>query len=64
VTILTAGKLTRILFFPQSLLTDMMKENSLIAENYIRFLTGRICFLNEKIQGLISVSADAALARY
>lgn len=64
VTKLTAVSNCRIIFFPQSLLIKMMQESYTIAENYIRFLSGRIRFLNEKIQGLITISAESALARY
>ena len=64
VTRLTAHSDVRIVFFRGSLLQELMREDLRIAENYIRFLTGRIKFLNDKIQRLIYTSADTALAHY
>lgn len=64
VSVLTALTECRIVFFPRALLETLMHEDYAVAENYIRFLTGRLRFLNEKIQGLVSESADAALAQY
>lgn len=53
-----------ILFFPQDLLEDAMRREFRVAENYICFLSGRIRFLNRKIQSLLGVSANQTLARY
>ena len=64
VTVLTAAASCRIVFFPMGLLETLMREDSAVAFNYIRFLTGRVRFLNEKIYGLVSVSARAALSHY
>ncbi len=64
VTVLTAASDCRIVFFPLRLLETLMREDSTVAFNYIRFLTGRIRFLNEKIYGLVSESALAALSHY
>jgi len=63
-TCLTAASDCRILFIPQPLLEDVMRSDHEVAMNYIRFLSGRICFLNKKIKGLVSVSANQNLARY
>jgi CRP-like cAMP-binding protein len=64
VTRLTARTDVRIVFFRGDLLRELMRADFLITENYIRFLTGRIKFLNDKIQRLIYTSADTALAHY
>ena len=64
VTVLTASSDCRIVFFPRELLETLMREAHDIALNYIRFLTGRVRFLNDKIQGLVSASAEAALKQY
>ncbi len=64
VTELTARTDTRIVFFPGGLLRELMQNNYFIAENYIRFLTARVKFLNGKIQSLIYSSADMSLAHY
>jgi CRP-like cAMP-binding protein len=64
VTVLTASAGCRIVFFPRGLLESLMREDSGIAFNYIRFLTGRLRFLNEKILGLVAESAVASLNHY
>ena len=64
VTVLTAASACRVLFLPQQLLTDLMRESTAVMDNYLRFLSGRIHFLNAKIQGLTSSSAVQALARH
>lgn len=64
VTVLTASSDCRIVFFPKELLETLMGEVHDVALNYIRFLTGRVRFLNDKIQGLVSASAEAALKQY
>jgi len=64
VTKLTALEKCRVVFFPQELLEARMKSFPELALNYIRFLSGRVCFLNDKIQSLIAGSASSSLARY
>lgn len=41
-----------------------MREDFRIAENYIRFLSGRIRFLNERIAGFTEDSAERRVADY
>ena len=41
-----------------------MREDSTVSFNYIRFLSGRVRFLNEKIDGLVSQNAPASLGNY
>lgn len=53
---------TRVLFFSQKRLERLMSEDFHIAENYIRFLSGRIRFLNRKIACLAAGSVDETLA--
>lgn len=64
VTVLTAAKNCRLVFFPLTLLEELMRDNYRIADNYIRFLTGRLRFLNEKIESLVVEGAEASLAHY
>ncbi len=64
ISVLTAAKRCRILFFSQELLSRLMRENYIIAENYIRFLSNRIRFLNSKIHNLTAGSTEKALANY
>jgi CRP-like cAMP-binding protein len=64
VTVLKAVSPCRLVFFPRALLETLMGEKNAVALNYIRFLTGRVRFLNEKIQGLVSESAEDALKQF
>lgn len=61
-TVLTAEKSTDVLFLPEALILWAMQRNFTITENYIRYLSNRIWFLNEKISGLTAGSADQRLA--
>jgi CRP-like cAMP-binding protein len=54
----------KILFIPQDLLTDFMRRDFKLAENYLAFLSQRIRFLNRKISGFTQSGAEAKLARY
>jgi cAMP-binding proteins - catabolite gene activator and regulatory subunit of cAMP-dependent protein kinases len=64
VTSLTALEKCRVIFFSQELLESAMKKEPDIALNYIRFLTDRVCFLNDKIQNLIAGRSANTLAQY
>ncbi|MCL2829021.1 MAG: Crp/Fnr family transcriptional regulator [Oscillospiraceae bacterium] len=64
VTHLTALVKTRVLCFPQNLLSELMRQDFAAAENYMAFLTGRIQFLNHRIQSLISGSAEQLLRNF
>lgn len=55
---------SRVLFFEQSLLEELMQEDFALAKNYIRFLSGRVRFLNRKIACLSAGTTDAMLALY
>lgn len=61
-TVLTAEKSTEVLFLPEELILWAMHRDFTITENYIRYLSNRIWFLNEKISGLTAGSADQRLA--
>lgn len=62
--VLTAASDLRLTLIPLEFLEELMRGDFAVAENYIRFLTDRVRFLNEKIDCLVAESADAALARY
>ncbi len=64
VTSLTAGEKCRIIFFSQELMEAAVKREPALAINYIRFLTDRVCFLNDKIQSLIAGRSESTLAQY
>ena len=53
-----------VLFLSQELVTGWMRAHFPVAENYIRFLTGRIRFLNGKIAGFTGGQADERLTGY
>ena len=64
VTRLTAAARSRVVFFPQGLLVDLMRQNFTLVENYIRFLSDRIRFLNGKIGGLLISGTGSALRHW
>ncbi len=64
VTLLKAAESTKAVFFTETLLQILMQKSFVAAENYIRFLTGRIRFLNDKIDHLGAGSAERMLGRY
>ncbi|MGE4483742.1 MAG: Crp/Fnr family transcriptional regulator [Oscillospiraceae bacterium] len=64
VTSLRASSLCRIVFIPQQLLERVMREDFVVAENYMRFLSGRIHFLNQKIETLIIAGTGQTVAHY
>ena len=64
VTTLTARTDCAMLLLPQSLVSASMAQNPRLAENYIRYLSGRIRFLSDKIQELIAGSAEEKLEQY
>ena len=61
---LTTLTATRALFLEEALLCDLMAKNRRAAENYITFLSGRIQFLNHRIQSLIAGSAETLLGAF
>jgi CRP-like cAMP-binding protein len=61
---ITALTACTILFLPQELLTDYMRRDFTLVENYLRFLSERIRFLNRKIDGFTQASAEGRLAWY
>jgi len=57
-------KRSRVLFLPQSLLHRLFEQNFQIAENYISYLSNRICFLNSRIDNFTGGSAEHRLASF
>ncbi|MDD5902365.1 MAG: Crp/Fnr family transcriptional regulator [Oscillospiraceae bacterium] len=64
VTQITAIEHSRILFLPQRLIERMIEREPEIAENYIRYLSERILFLNRKIYFLTAGTAEQRLASF
>ena len=63
-TKITAIEHSRVLFLPQRLIKRMIEREPLIAENYIRYLSERILFLNRKIYFLTAGTAEQRLAGF
>ena len=64
VSCIVAAEPCVVLFIPQDVLRDRIRESPQLAENYIRFLTGRIRYLNALIDAYSSPTVEAKLARY
>lgn len=62
--VLTARSDCVLLLLPQALVEELMEDCPALARNYIRYLSGRIRFLEGKIDGLIAGSAERKLAQY
>lgn len=63
-TRITAIERSRVLFLPQRLVKRMIEREPDIAENYIRYLSERILFLNRKIYFLTAGTAEQRLAGF
>lgn len=63
-TKITAIEPSRVLFLPQRLVKRMIEREPDIAENYIRYLSERILFLNRKIYFLTAGTAEQRLAGF
>lgn len=64
VTDIRAVERCTVLFLSQEHLSAIMEQDFRVAENYIRFLSGRIRFLNQRIAGFTGGAADRRLALY
>ena len=64
VTQITAEETTSIVFLPQDIITDWLPRFPRLAENYIRFLSDRIRFLNRKLTVLTTGNAVTRLYQY
>ncbi len=63
-TKITAIEHSRVLFLSQRLIKRMIEREPDIAENYIRYLSERILFLNRKIYFLTAGTAEQRLAGF
>ena len=59
---IVAVKPCRVLFLPRELLLELMRGNFAVAQSYIRFLSGRVCFLNRLIDEYTGHTVKAKLA--
>lgn len=55
---------SRVLFLPEELLRSLFRREPMTAENYIAYLTTRICFLNNRIDIFTGGSAEQRLAGF
>lgn len=61
VTTLTALAPSRVFFMGAALITELLRENFTVTENYLRYLSGRLHFLNRKIDFLAAGSGSGKL---
>ena len=63
VSLLTALAPCGVLFLPQDSVKTLLARDGRVAENYIRYLSGRIRFLSHKVDVLIQSSGQQKLAK-
>lgn len=63
-TTITARAPCRVVFFSQDLMSHTMAYHVAVAGNYIRYLSGRIRFLEGKLDGLLAPNTERKLAQY
>ena len=63
-TTITAKCSCQCLMLEQRLVDRLLAEQDQIRENYLRYLTGRIRFLSERLQALAQPGVEGKLARY
>lgn len=63
-TVIRADRDCTVFTLPAKDVQNLITCSSVIAENYIRFLSDRICFLNKKISVFTAGTAEARLAMY
>lgn len=61
---ITATKSVWALIVPERTLTAMMKRDFRVAENYLRYLTARIRFLSDRIDGFAEGSVEERVMHY
>ncbi|MHB1315703.1 MAG: Crp/Fnr family transcriptional regulator [Christensenellales bacterium] len=61
---IVARRDSAILFISRNLMEELFRREPLIVKNYITFLSGRIHFLNRKIEGFTGYGTKSRLALY
>ena len=64
ISLIKASKNSTVLCFDEDKLTLILKENFNITQNYIRYLTKRVCFLNNKINSFIEPLPEVRVASF
>ncbi len=62
--VITARASCRVLFLEEAWLTQLMREHFCVAEAYIRYLSGRILFLNDRIAALVAGTSEQRVAHF
>lgn len=57
-TVLVSVSSCKVIFLPQAQVVSLMREYPAVTENYLRFLSDRIRFLNRRIAGFTLADAD------
>ncbi len=63
-TTLTTLSPCTVLMMTQELLDRLLSEHTLLRQNYLRYLSGRIRFLSTRLQSLAAGGAEGRLSRY
>lgn len=63
-TTITARRPSCCLLLSQQVVDDLLAEDALVRNNYLRYLTGRIRFLSTRLQSLSQHGVEGKLARY
>lgn len=61
---ITATKSSWALMLPEAALKDMMRSDFRIAENYLRYLTARIRFLSDRIDGFAEGNVETRVLHF
>ena len=64
VSSIRAKKKSRVFFFTEDAMRELLETDKTFLYNYLGFLSGRICYLNRKIRYLTAGSAERRLALY
>lgn len=63
-TTLTALTQCRALFFPQDTVSALMERWPRAGANYVRYLSGRICFLSDRLNSLSAGTAEEKVEQF
>ncbi len=63
-TVIRATEASEVLLIPDKTVKLLLRQYPDVAENYIRFLSERICFLNRKLSAFTAGSVEAKLGAY
>ena len=61
---LTALTECRVLFFPQQVVEQLMEHWPRAGANYVRYLSGRICFLSDRLNSLAAGTAEEKVEQF